>query len=225
MGVGADGALREWLDDWGQREASHRHISPLYGLFPGNRISLGRTPELAEAARRVLQQRGLEGPGWSSAWKMACRARLGEGEQFLEQFRYYIARNAQPDLFAICSQTMQVDGALGVSAAIAEALLQSHEGALHLLPALPAAWAEGSASGLRARGGFEVDLRWREARLVEARVMSLLGRECRVWAPLPLTVTCDGAPVACTSVAPGVIAFATAPGARYALRAAHDEQQ
>ena len=180
MRVGRMGNLMEWLEDWPEKEKSHRHISHLYGLFPGNRISPARTPELARACEAVLNQRGLQGNGWSSAWKMACWARLRNPEKALENFHYYTKHYTTKSLFAICSRAMQVDGALGMTAAVAEMLMQSHEGVIDLMPALPGAWPEGVIRGLRARGGFEVDLSWAEGKLTEAIIRSERGSSCRI---------------------------------------------
>lgn len=180
MQINSKGELQEWLEDWGQKEKSHRHISPLYGLYPGNQISRFRTPQLAKAARAVLEQRGLTGNGWSSAWKMACWARLAEPEKAMENFQYYLKHYVFNNLFAICSGALQVDGSLGMTAAVAEMLLQSHEGFLEFLPALPNAWKTGRINGLVARGGFEVSLEWENGRLKKAGLISRAGENCLV---------------------------------------------
>src|SRR5204863_80414 len=179
---------QEWLDDWDQRETSHRHVSNLYGLYPGHQVTRRGTPALANAAARVLEQRGLEGNGWSSAWKAAAWARLGNGAKALEHITYAATHYTTGSLLSICSRMPQVDGALGMTAAIAEMLLQSDEDALVLLPALPAGWARGDIRGLRARGGFEVDLAWRDGRLSTAEIRSSLGGRCRIRTDDPLVV-------------------------------------
>ena len=217
MRVGRQGDLQEWLEDWGQREKSHRHISNLYGLFPGNQISARRTPDLAAASRVVLDQRGLPGNGWASAWKAASWARLLDGAHALENIVFAVKTYTTDSLFSICSKAMQVDGTMGMTAAIAEMVLQSHEGELSLLPALPAAWAAGSASGLRARGGFGIDLEWRGGRVTRGAITSDLGRPCRVRSASVLGVTSGGRPVAVTRPEAGVIEFATTAGARYEI--------
>jgi len=220
MQIGSKGDLQEWLDDWGQREKSHRHISNLYGLYPGNQISARRTPKLAEAARVVLEQRGLAGNGWSSAWKAASWARLGDATRAMDNVAYAIKNYTTNSLFSLCSRAMQVDGSFGLTAAIAEMLLQSHENELSLLPALPASWKDGGVNGLRARGGFEVSLEWKAGALTGATIVSAGVRSCRVRAAAPLNVTSQGKPVRLSRPEPSVTEFQASPGATYVLSVA-----
>ena len=217
MQIGRKGNLQEWLEDWDETEKSHRHISGLWGLFPGRQISARRTPKFAQGGKVVLEQRGLPGNGWSSAWKAACWARLGDGAKALENFTYAMHQYTTASLFSICSRAMQVDGAFGMSAAVAEMLLQSHEDELALLPALPAVWKDGEFKGLAARGGFEVGLRWKDGRIETATVLSKNGRPCRVRSAVPLKVTAKGRSLSVRRLEPGLIEFKTEPGGTYAL--------
>lgn len=181
MKIGANGELQEWQEDWPQSEESHRHVSHLYALYPGNQISRRDTPELAKAAAAVLDQRGLTGNGWSSAWKAACWARLGEPDKAMANFDFAMANHTCPNLFSMCSGAPQVDGSHGFAAAVIEMLLQSQGGEIQLLPSLPAnRWPTGSIRGLRARGGFTVDLEWRDGRLTAAVIESLAGSPLRL---------------------------------------------
>jgi alpha-L-fucosidase 2 len=217
MKIGKNGDLQEWLEDWGQKEESHRHISNLYGLYPGNQISLKRTSELAKGCRAVLEQRGLEGNGWSSAWKMACWARLAEPIKALENFNYCVHNYTLPNLFSICSKAMQVDGSFGVTAAVAEMLLQSHEGELDFLPALPAVWGEGAAEGLCARGGFEVSFTWKKGVLSVAEIKSKLGKTCRIRAERQSVLSTAGKVSKNLYPKNGIIEFETRPGQTYTV--------
>lgn len=178
--IGRLGQLQEWLDDWDYPEDEHRHFSHLWGMYPGEEISVRRTPELAKAVSKSLVMRGQGGTGFGMAWQMCLWARMYEGDTALRLFRNLVAQNTCPNLFSKCYTTLQVDGSLGCTAGIAEMLLQSHEGEIHLLPALPKEWSTGSIKGLRARGGFEVDIDWKGNKLTSTTIHSTLGHPCQV---------------------------------------------
>ena len=183
MQVSKGGYLQEWLEDYREVDVHHRHVSHLYGLHPANLISPLRTPELAEACRVTLNRRGDEATGWSRAWKMNFWARLGDGNRAWKLFRSLLhpavdlqtgdhGSGTFPNLF--CSHPpFQIDGNFGGTAGIGEMLLQSHEGFIHLLPALPDCWNEGSFRHMRVRGGASVDLDWQEGHAVQATVRAL----------------------------------------------------
>lgn len=221
MQVGKAGDLQEWSEDWGQLEKSHRHISHMYGLYPGNQISVQRTPELAKACEIVLEQRGLNGNGWASAWKMACWARLHHPEKAMQHFVHYTHHYCYHNLFAMCARAMQVDGSFGLSAAIAEMLLQSHEGVLHLLPALPSSWSSGTLAGLCARGGFEVRMAWQDGKLASAEILSKLGKPCRLRVAHPVSVSCQGETIEIETCEDGCVTFHTEIGQVYSVISAN----
>ena len=220
-----DGRLQEWPEDYEDQEPGHRHISHLWGLYPDDQITLRGTPELAKAARMTLDKRLAAGggsTGWSRAWIINCMARLEDGEAAYANVLQLIRQSTRHNLLDVCglkeNSPYQIDGNLGGASGLAEMLLQSHGGVIRLLPALPKAWAEGSFRGLRARGGVEIDLEWKDGKAATATLRASRDGGIKLAAPAGQRVTAvrnGGEVVKFVAGADGIVSMVVKRGGSY----------
>jgi len=215
--IGKDGSLQEWADDWKSLEKNHRHFSHMYGLYPGKILYEKRTPALIEAYKKVLEERGDASTGFSRAWKMALWARLGDGNRANKIYKGYLKDQSCTSLFALCGRALQVDGNFGVTAAVTEMLMQSHDGYINLLPALPVEWGEGAFKGLCARGGFELDFSWKNNKIAQIKILSKAGTVCRIAVQHGLSIRCNSKKITFKKIKDTIVEFSTVKGNIYTI--------
>jgi alpha-L-fucosidase 2 len=221
--IGKYGQLQEWLEDYDEIEPGHRHVSHLFALFPDNQITLRGTPALAQAARVTLERRlaaGGGGTGWSRAWIVNFFDRLEDGEAAYQNLLALFAKSTLPNMFDT-HPPFQIDGNFGGASGIAEMLLQSQNGEIALLPALPKAWPQGLISGLRARGGVGVTIVWVAGKATLVDLRPAVACDCKLRPPRGqqiATITSHGKPISFTSTADGDVAVKLSPGRTYVVR-------
>ncbi|WP_336744135.1 glycoside hydrolase family 95 protein [Paenibacillus sp. y28] len=223
--VGQYGQLQEWSQDFAEHEPGHRHIAHLVALHPLNQITLHGQPDLAAACRKTLERRLEHGgahTGWSCAWTISFWARLCEGEK-AQHFVHELLAGMHPNMMnahrhpKVKLNIFQIDGNFAGTAGIAEMLLQSHDAAIQLLPALPPQWTSGQVRGLRARGGFTIGMEWEDGQLLHAEMVSEAGQACRLRTPYPVDILQDGRILEADRSEPGITVFATAVKQRYEI--------
>jgi alpha-L-fucosidase 2 len=223
--IGKNGQIQEWLEDYDEEEPGHRHVSQLFALHPGSQIIPRRNPELAKAARATLERRlrfGGGHTGWSRAWIVNFWARFEEGDSAYRNIRELLKTSTMPNLFdlhpASPEPVFQIDGNFGGAAGIAEMMIQSHAGLLHLLPALPGAWPEGRVTGLRGRGGYTVDIGWKAGKLVDAAIRADHGGICKIRSKGPLRIFLGQLEIPSRLLAEGLVEFQAEKRKVYTLR-------
>lgn len=225
--IGKYGQLQEWFEDFEDEDVQHRHVSHLYGVYPGCQLTAEGTPEVFAAAQRSLERRTDIGTGWSLAWKINLWARFGDGNRAHKLIGNVLnlvpsdigsvnGGGVYPNLLG-AHPPFQIDGNFGFTAGVTEMLMQSHTGVIHLLPALPDTWESGAVKGLCARGGFQLDMAWEKGVLVEALIHSTHGGNCQVVSAIPLSVELNGTELAVVRGVNGTIHFETKAGGVYII--------